>query len=203
MTLLERVHENYVVGRRARVLAGHLAELIPERAQILDVGCGDGKIASLIQRRRADITVRGIDCLVRPGTHIAVSEFDGQRIPAEDDSVDVVTLVDVLHHAELPQALLGEAARVARHAVVIKDVALRGWMAEPTLRFMDRVGNARHGVRVPDGYWTPAQWRQAFAATGLDVEVWKERLGLYPAPFSWILERSFHFVGRLAPRRDG
>ena len=202
MTVLERLHEQYVVGRRARVLADRLGALIPEGARVLDVGCGDGRLASLIQRRRVDLRIQGIDCLVRPRTHIAVSQFDGRRIPYEDDSFDVVTLIDVLHHAELPEALLGEAARVARRAVVIKDVAMTGWLAGVTLRFMDRVGNARHGVRAPDSYWTLEQWRRAFRTVGLEVEVWSDRLGLYPAPFAWVFERSFHFLGRLVPRAD-
>ena len=200
MTPLERLHERFVTGRRARVVAERLAELIPERAQVLDVGCGDGRIASLVQHRRADVSIRGIDCLVRPHTHIAVVAFDGQQIPYESGAFDVVMLVDVLHHAERPHALLHEATRVAARSVVIKDVALRSWMAGPTLRFMDRVGNARHGVRTPDTYWTPEEWRRAFAAMGLEAEVWSDRLGLYPPPLSWLFERSFHFVGRLAPR---
>jgi len=199
MTPLERLHERWVVDRRARILAERLGELLPEGAQALDVGCGDGRIASLVRERRSDIAIRGIDCLVRPRTHIAVSEFDGTRIPYEQDSFDVVMLVDVLHHAERPDLLLQEAARVARRSVIVKDVALCGWMAGPTLRFMDRVGNARHGVRMPDGYWTLERWRQAFAAVGLEVEIWKDRLGLYRPPFSWLFERSFHFLGRLAP----
>jgi SAM-dependent methyltransferase len=198
MTAIERLHERLVVGRRARVLAERLAELIPPRTRVLDVGCGDGRIASLIGKRREDIAIRGIDCLVRPQSHIAVDEFDGRRIPFDDRTFDAVMLVDVLHHAETPQLLLAEAARVTRRSVVIKDVMLNGWMAEPTLRFMDRVGNARHGVTVPDTYWTAEEWRRAFATVGLAVEIWHDTVGLYRPPFSWIFERSFHFVGRLA-----
>ena len=197
MTLLETVHERYVVGRRARVLSQSLADLIPEAAEVLDVGCGDGRIASLIQQRRGDVSIRGIDCLVRPQTHISVSRFDGRQIPYDDQAFDAVMLVDVLHHAEAPHALLAEAARVARGAVVIKDVTPTGWLAGPMLRFMDRVGNARHGVRVPDTYWTVDEWRTAIAAAGLEVDVWRSDIGLYGPPLSWIFERSFHFLARL------
>jgi SAM-dependent methyltransferase len=197
MTFLERIHEEYVVGRRARVLTDHLVELVPENARVLDVGCGDGRIASGLARRRPDVTVRGIDCLVRPNPRIPVDRFDGLRIPHADGAFDAVILVDVLHHADEPAALLAEAVRVARRAVILKDVALIGWMAGPTLRFMDRVGNARHRVNLPDAYWTREDWSKALRDLHLEVEVWRARLGLYRAPFSWLFERSFHFVARL------
>ena len=50
-----------------------------------------------------------------------VTAFDGRVIPMAARSVDVVTMFDVLHHADDPPALLAEAARVARTCVVLKD----------------------------------------------------------------------------------
>ena len=58
--------------------------------------------------------------------------------------------------------LLKEAARVARHCVAIKDHTVQGVLARPTLRFMDFVGNAPHGVALPYNYFTPTQWEEAF-----------------------------------------
>ena len=81
----------------------------------------------------------------------------------------MVTFVDVLHHAADPRALLAEGARVARHSLVIKDHLLRGFLAGPTLRFMDRIGNERHGVSLPYDYWRPETWTHAFEALGLRV----------------------------------
>jgi len=201
VTVLERIHERYVAGRRARVLADHLARLTPPNARVLDVGCGDGLIGRLVERSRPDVRIRGIDFLVRPVLHVPVDAFDGRRIPFDDGSFDLVTMIDVLHHAELPEALLGEAARVARSGVIIKDVVLAGWMALSTLRFMDRVGNERHGVTVPETYWNAEQWRHAFARAGLRVDVSKDHLALYPPPLSWLFERSFHFLIRLLHRK--
>ena len=60
--------------------------------------------------------------------------------------------VDVLHHTEDPMALLGEAVRVARKTIVVKDHTLNGFLAGPTLHFLDRVGNARHDVALPYNY---------------------------------------------------
>jgi ubiquinone/menaquinone biosynthesis C-methylase UbiE len=197
MSLLERVHGGYVFQRRVRVLSALLAKLIPPGARVLDVGCGDGLIAHLISQQRPDVQVEGIDVLLRPQTHIPVAQFDGRMIPYGDATFDVVMFVDVLHHTEDPMVLLREATRVTRQAVVLKDHARDGLLAGPTLRFMDWVGNARHGVVLPYNYWPSAQWARAFAELRLRVAARETSLGLYPWPASWGFDRSLHFVARL------
>lgn len=140
--------------------------------------------------------ISGIDVLVRETTHVPVEKYDGLTLPRGDGALDVAMLVDVLHHAEDPRRLLAEAARVARW-VVIKDHLAEGWLAVPRLRLMDYVGNARHGVALRYDYWPRRGWDAAFAAAGLRVDAWNERLGLYPFPASWIFEKGLHFVARL------
>jgi SAM-dependent methyltransferase len=145
------------------------------------------------------LQIHGVDVLVRKKTTIPVEPFDGHRLPFDDGSFDAVTFVDVLHHAVDPERLMVEASRVARRAVVIKDHLREGWLANATLRFMDRVGNCRHGVALPHNYWPRDFWQQAFQRRGLHVDYWTERMGLYPWPASWIFDRSLHFVARLTP----
>lgn len=181
------------------VLAQRLAPLLPENARVLDIGAGDGTIASLVLRRRPDVEVAGVDVLVRPETRIPVTEFDGLTLPFDDGSFDAALLVDVVHHAEDPDALLREAKRVSRTRVLLKDHTVQGLLATTTLRFMDRVGNRRHGVALPYAYRTRREWDDAFARVGLRVEQWDARLGLYPFPASLVFERSLHFLAALAP----
>lgn len=190
-------HAAAVFGRRARVLAGHLAAALPAEGTLLDVGCGDGTISALIGAERPGLTVRGVDVLLRPKTHIPVELFDGQRLPVADGGVDVVMFVDVLHHTDDPMVLLREARRAARRLVVIKDHRMAGPAAYGRLRFMDWVGNAPHGVRLPYNYWPEARWRAAFAELGLRPVSWVTRLGLYPPSASLVFERGLHFVAAL------
>ena len=203
MKLLDRIHSSYILPRRTRILSSHLAELIPAHAQILDVGCGDGLLAYLIQQRRPDIALNGVDVLVRRCTHIPVRWFDGKQIPFGDGSFDTVLIVDVLHHADDPALLLREAVRVARRGLVIKDHILTGLLAGPILRMMDRRGNEREGVALPFNYWTRQQWLEAFAGLDLQIGVWKSKLGLYPPPVNAICGRSLHFVARLDRKNEG
>lgn len=196
MALLDRTHGEFVHNRRVRVLSEQIAALLPPGGTVLDVGCGDGLLASLVQARRPDVSISGIDVLVRSGSHIPVRRFDGARIPCADKSVDVVTLVDVLHHVEDPMTLLREAARTASAAIVVKDHTRDGALASSTLRFMDWVGNARHGVALPYNYWNKQQWLRAAARLDLNIGVWRSDLGIYPWPATWIFDRSLHFLAR-------
>jgi SAM-dependent methyltransferase len=128
--------------------------------------------------------------------------YDGTTLPFPSDGFDVVLFADVLHHTEHAERLVTEAARVARRAIVIKDHCADGLLARHTLRFMDRVGNARFGVPLPFLYLTWAEWQRMFERVGVTLDAVERRLGLYPAPLSWVFERSLHFVARLT-RRNG
>jgi SAM-dependent methyltransferase len=202
MTLLGRLHGGFIHTRRVTVLARHLALILPPNALVLDVGCGDGVLAALLSERRPDIRVEGVDVMVREHTAIPVRRFDGVRIPYDDKSVDVVLMVDVLHHTDDPNVLLRESTRVARAGVLIKDHVRAGFAARLTLRGMDWVGNARHGVRLPYNYWSRAEWDSSFDQLGLVVRRWHSALHLYPAPASWLFDRSLHFIAELGIDRQ-
>jgi SAM-dependent methyltransferase len=171
--------------------------MIPKHSVVLDLGCGDGRLARALLDSRPDLAVRGMDVMPRSESLIPVEPFHGHRIPLADHSVDVVMIVDVLHHTKTPLELLAEAARVARRSVLLKDHICQGIFAASTLRFMDWIGNYRHGVSLPYNYLTHQQWSAAFRCARLTVDLWEGSLGLYPIPARWWFDRSLHFVARL------
>jgi SAM-dependent methyltransferase len=192
------LHEKMIYGRRVEILARHLSEFTPDNSTVLDVGCGDGLLANLVEQRCPGVATRGIDIFVRPKTHIPVLEFDGERIPYPDKSHDVVRFVDVLHHTPNPVTLLAEAKRVARKHIIIKDHNRNGLFANQTLKLMDYAGNAHHGVVLPYNYWSRKQWAGAFAQLGLREEERIDNLGLYLQPLSLFFDRNLHFVVKLS-----
>lgn len=194
MNLIERLHERYVKSRRVAALAASIAPLVPENATVLDVGCGDGLLAEAVVRRRPDVRVQGIDVMARPEARIPVTVFDGVKLPFGEAAFDVVLFADVLHHTPHAEALLQDARRVARTAVIIKDHCADGVLAWQTLRFMDYVGNARFAVALPHLYLRWEEWERMFERLGMVVSHIRRRLGLYPPPLSWIFDRSLHFV---------
>jgi SAM-dependent methyltransferase len=193
------LHDTVVHSRRVRSLCQEIAPVLPDGGRVLDVGCGDGLLSRALQQTRPDLTLEGVDVMVRENSHIPVTSFDGSVLPFAADSFDAVLFVDVLHHTLDPSVLLREAARVAGKAVVIKDHLKEGFMAGPMLRVMDWAGNAHHGVSLPFNYWTMAQWQEAFQEIGLDVDHWNDRPRLYPWPASLVFGRSLHFIARLTP----
>jgi len=188
------IHTKHVFPRRKRVLVSHLASLMPPSARVLDVGCGDGSLAAGLVTKRPDIVVRGIDVLLRQETAIPVTIFDGERIPSDDASEDVVMFVDVLHHTPDPLVLLREARRVSRRWILIKDHFRDGLLANETLRFMDWVGNARYGVALPYNYWSSKQWNDGFGQLNLSKAKQVLDLGLYPFWADWLFGRGLHFI---------
>jgi len=196
--MIDLLHDRLVSSRRVRVLAHDVAEMLPFGARVLDIGCGDGHIDSVISEARPDIVIEGIDVLVRPRAKIPVTFFDGATIPFPSASFDVAMMIDVLHHTSEPRILLREAGRVAS-ALVIKDHFREGPFAKTTLRVMDWVGNASHGVALPYNYWSKSEWQNAFYEIGM-VNKTEVIPKLYSRPFCWIFGRQLHFLAKLTMR---
>ena len=192
MKLLDSFHSNYIFKRRVKVLSDLIASQVPAHSSILDVGAGDGLISKLVQSKTEHTTVEGVDVLVRDETHIPVKPFDGIELPYESNSFDVVTFVDVLHHTYEQKALLAEAKRVSRNLVLIKDHNKDGFLGNATLKFMDDVGNKKHGVALPYVYLGKQQWEKLFTELGLEIVNWEKSIGLYPFPLNLAFDRQLH-----------
>ena len=72
-SIVRSAHKKLVYDRRTHVLAAKITKLIPDFASVLDVGTGDGHIASLLQTLRPDLQIEGLDVLVREHTEHSCS----------------------------------------------------------------------------------------------------------------------------------
>ena len=194
--VIELAHDTFIKNRRAFILHQKLCDFFPDfEVSVLDVGCGDGSVASHLSKSKMNLKITGIDPLVRKDTAIPVAKFDGAAIPFASDAFDFCLFVDVLHHAADPFSLLKESVRVARRGVIIKDHIVQGILARQTLKFMDDTHNRRYGVSLPYNYWTPVEWEMAFRKLGLKASKYDSRLKLYPSWADWIFGRKLHFLG--------
>ncbi|HEY2459699.1 MAG TPA: class I SAM-dependent methyltransferase [Candidatus Acidoferrum sp.] len=197
LSWIGRWHNAFVFQRRVRVLAEMLSAQIPQGARVLDIGCGDGTIGSLIAQRRPDISIHGVEVLPRSGCKIACTPFDGKTLPFAGAAFDLCMFVDVLHHTPDVTILLKEAVRVSRQLILLKDHRDQNICDDVRLRLMDWVGNRPHGVVLPYNYQSEEKWRAHFAACGAQPLFWTNDVPLYLAPFSWLFGGELHFVALL------
>jgi len=165
--------------------------------KVVDVGCGDGTISSLIASKKEGREFSGIDIMARPTCAIPFKEYDGHHIPYEDNSVDACMFVDVLHHLHHVKELLAEAKRVSKKYIIIKDHLWKNKLDYKILEFMDNIGNKPHGVVLEYNYLPEKKWREIFDELGLEVVSMKKSIPLYAFPFSMVFGRELHFVALL------
>jgi ubiquinone/menaquinone biosynthesis C-methylase UbiE len=84
---------------------------------LLDVGCGDGGVARLLRERVGEVVavdVKGFDKwdAATPGLTFQVA--NGEDLPFDDASFDLVHSKDSLHHMDRPELALLEYRRVLR-----------------------------------------------------------------------------------------
>jgi len=187
--LLSKLHHRYVHLRRVEVLADELARLVPPGSRVLDVGCGDGTIDKAVMARSKGTTYEGIDVMARPTCAIPFSTYDGVSIPHGDQSFDVVQFIDVLHHTNNIEDVFAEAVRVSKRYIILKDHSFSNRFEYEVIKWMDWVGNAPHGVRLPYNFKDLAYWRELAAHNGLDVRQFNSRVDLYPSPFNRLFGR--------------
>lgn len=195
-----KFHGRFLVERRVKVLADNICSMMPTVESILDVGCGNGRLAQEILRRMDIKTLHGIDVVASNNIGIPVTSYDGSQIPFDDNSWDLVMANDVLHHCNVPYESLCEICRVSRRYVVIKDHIANCTLDGKLLRLMDWIGNHGYGVPLPYNYLSSDEWMNAFQNVGLDVANQISKLDLYPKPFSWIFDRNLHFIALLEKR---
>ena len=84
--------------------------------RLLDVGCGNGGVARLLRPHVGEVVAVDVEASPEweddPGLTFLVA--DGERLPFEHASFDVVHSKDSLHHMENPAAALAEYRRVLR-----------------------------------------------------------------------------------------
>jgi methionine biosynthesis protein MetW len=101
-----------------------LAELVPQGARVLDLGCGDGAMLEYLQRHRGctgygvEIDDANVLACVKRGVNVIQLNLDEGLALFGDASFDVVLQIDTLQHLRNAEVMLRETARVGRVGIV-------------------------------------------------------------------------------------
>ena len=116
------VQERVALGKRADYAA--IAGWVPERANVLDLGCGDGGLLAFLGRERnargygVEITPDGLRASLANSVNAIQRDLEGGLAGFHDDAFDVVVLSQTLQAMRNIERIVDEMLRVGRYAVV-------------------------------------------------------------------------------------
>lgn len=146
---------------RANIKYRHLADFLPQKSRVLEVGCGNGGLSYLLQKngytvRCCDIEDHSFFPEIKPQL------IDGKHLPYENKSFDVVLIITVLHHTIYQEQLLTEAIRVGKKVVVMEDIYTHT-LGKKLIQFTDSLVNLSFAGH-PHSNRSDKDWRRLFAA---------------------------------------
>jgi ubiquinone/menaquinone biosynthesis C-methylase UbiE len=149
--------DQWVHDHRAEWSFKKTSQWIRPGERVLNLGAGDCRL-DLLLKNRAGCDMVPVDVESHNETTLALTLYDGKSLPFSDQSVDVVLLLWVLHHAEDPRAVLSEAHRVARRAVIVFEDRNDSVMDRMIFRAFHRFLRWSQGFSLPHHEWTHDQW---------------------------------------------
>jgi ubiquinone/menaquinone biosynthesis C-methylase UbiE len=113
----------------AKYKAQHIIDVCKGQSfkKVFEVGAGDGSILKLLSDQNFAPEYHAVEISDSGVAHIksrdiknlvSVQEFDGYKLPFEDDSFDLIILSHVLEHVEHERLLLREIKRVSKSFVI-------------------------------------------------------------------------------------
>lgn len=161
------------LGGRADVIYENIKQWIMGD-RILDLGSGTGGIGEKIKTKMAKNVVLA-DTNNFNKANLPFFQYDGNKLPFQDNSFDTVILMAVLHHASNPINTLREAKRVASRIIIIETIY--GGETACELRenlnrtiFLDWFYNRallNYDIDIPCNFATEQEWRTRFNNIGL------------------------------------
>lgn len=101
-----------------------ISHMVAHGARVLDVGCGDGALLSLLTREKGvrgrglELSQAGVNACVTKGLSVIQGDADRDLSHFPDDAFDYVILADTIQQVRFPRRVLEELARIGRRVIV-------------------------------------------------------------------------------------
>jgi SAM-dependent methyltransferase len=140
-------------------------------ARVLDIGCGAGYLLGCLEDWY-DATVVGgdlnsghVEFASNSAPRSSLAQFDGQRLPFEASSFDLVFAMQVVEHVPDPDALLAEVARVTTPEGLFVATT-----PNPTGLAANTLGDDWQGYKHDHvSLRAPSEWRESVEDAGFSV----------------------------------
>jgi SAM-dependent methyltransferase len=174
-------------------LHGHVrreleAAALPQRASMLDAGCGTGGLILRLRAARPEFQYSGIDFMPlacelarkRCGPDVDIRQASITQLPFPNASFDAVVSADVICQVDNPEVAMAEFYRVLRPGgVLIVNVPAYMWMWS----YHDDSCETKHRYTRPE-------ITALFAGSGLR-NGWTTHWNALPFPFLWAKRKIF------------
>ena len=101
-----------------------IAQMVPQGARVLDLGCGDGALLAHLQTARGcsgygvEIDDANVHACIQRGVNVIQLNLDEGLAMFQDASFDVVLQIDTLQHLRNAEVMLRETVRVGKTGIV-------------------------------------------------------------------------------------
>ncbi|CAH1664898.1 methionine biosynthesis protein MetW [Chelatococcus asaccharovorans] len=115
-------HDDPIATQRVDLVL--MAEMVERGARVLDVGCGDGTLLSLLAERRGvdgrgiELSREGVNQCVARGLSVVQGDADTDLFAYPDDAFDYVILSQTIQATRRPRVVLEHMLRIGRRAIV-------------------------------------------------------------------------------------